>query len=196
MLVEPGGKTVVASRYKVCPAPMFEITVYRNMSLGKEMILAYVRIPGDVSHTHVRMNGQKQLATPCNPDGGAPMSCRSCVLLLRFQGTRKQNVVFKVYVLAEIAHSENQRSPPTSPYPKTAIRGLGSRQPDNNQQYSPENQLEIIRKYAAAHNMEIVQDYSDHGRSGLTSPAGTGSTSLWPTLRLSGPPSLLSLSTT
>ena len=35
------------------------------------------------------------------------------------------------------------------------------------QQYSPENQLEIIREYAAAHNMEIVQDYSDHGRSGL-----------------------------
>jgi DNA invertase Pin-like site-specific DNA recombinase len=34
------------------------------------------------------------------------------------------------------------------------------------QQYSPENQLEIIRQYAAAHNMEIVQDYSDHGRSG------------------------------
>jgi DNA invertase Pin-like site-specific DNA recombinase len=35
------------------------------------------------------------------------------------------------------------------------------------QQYSPENQLEIIRQYAAAHNMEIVQECSDHGRSGL-----------------------------
>jgi DNA invertase Pin-like site-specific DNA recombinase len=35
------------------------------------------------------------------------------------------------------------------------------------QQDSPENQLEIIRQYAAAHNMEIVQEYSDHGRSGL-----------------------------
>jgi DNA invertase Pin-like site-specific DNA recombinase len=35
------------------------------------------------------------------------------------------------------------------------------------QQYSPENQLEIIRQYAAAHNMEIVQDYSDPGLSGL-----------------------------
>jgi DNA invertase Pin-like site-specific DNA recombinase len=34
-------------------------------------------------------------------------------------------------------------------------------------QYSPENQLEIIRQYATAHNMEIVQVYSDHGRSGL-----------------------------
>jgi len=35
------------------------------------------------------------------------------------------------------------------------------------QQYSPENQLEIIRQYAAAHQMEIVQEYADHGRSGL-----------------------------
>ncbi len=35
------------------------------------------------------------------------------------------------------------------------------------QRYSPENQIEIIRQYAAGHNMEIVQDYSDHGRSGL-----------------------------
>ena len=35
------------------------------------------------------------------------------------------------------------------------------------QQYSPENQLDIIRQYAAAHNMEIVWEYSDHGRSGL-----------------------------
>ena len=35
------------------------------------------------------------------------------------------------------------------------------------QQYSPESQLEVIRQYAASHAMEIVQAYSDHGRSGL-----------------------------
>jgi DNA invertase Pin-like site-specific DNA recombinase len=35
------------------------------------------------------------------------------------------------------------------------------------QQYLPENQLDIIRQYAATHNMEIVREYSDHGRSGL-----------------------------
>jgi DNA invertase Pin-like site-specific DNA recombinase len=35
------------------------------------------------------------------------------------------------------------------------------------QQYSPENQLNVVRQYAASHNMEIVQEYSDHGRSGL-----------------------------
>jgi hypothetical protein len=36
-----------------------------------------------------------------------------------------------------------------------------------NQQYSSENQLEVVRQYAVSHNMEIVQAYSDHGRSGL-----------------------------
>lgn len=35
------------------------------------------------------------------------------------------------------------------------------------QQYSPENQADIIRQYAADHNMDVVQVYSDHGRSGL-----------------------------
>jgi DNA invertase Pin-like site-specific DNA recombinase len=35
------------------------------------------------------------------------------------------------------------------------------------QQYSPENQLEVIRQYAASHQMDIVREYSDHGRSGL-----------------------------
>lgn len=35
------------------------------------------------------------------------------------------------------------------------------------QQYSPENQLEVMRQYAASHNMEVVKVYSDHGRSGL-----------------------------
>jgi DNA invertase Pin-like site-specific DNA recombinase len=35
------------------------------------------------------------------------------------------------------------------------------------QQYSPENQLEVVRQYATSHNMEIVKEYSDHGRSVL-----------------------------
>jgi DNA invertase Pin-like site-specific DNA recombinase len=38
------------------------------------------------------------------------------------------------------------------------------------QQYSPQNQLDVIRQYAAEHNMDIVQAYSDHGRSGLDRP--------------------------
>ena len=38
---------------------------------------------------------------------------------------------------------------------------------DRAPQYSPENQLDIIRQYAVTHNMEIVREYSDHGRSGL-----------------------------
>lgn len=35
------------------------------------------------------------------------------------------------------------------------------------QQYSPENQLDVICQYAADRNMEVVRVYSDHGRSGL-----------------------------
>ena len=53
----------------------------------------------------------------------------------------------------------------TAPAPSRAAQYV--RMSTEHQQYSPENQLEIIRQYAAAHKMEIVQDYSDHGRSGL-----------------------------
>jgi len=35
------------------------------------------------------------------------------------------------------------------------------------QQYSPQNQEDVIQQYAADHNMNIAQVYSDHGRSGL-----------------------------
>lgn len=54
-----------------------------------------------------------------------------------------------------------------APAPSRAAQYV--RMSTEHQQYSPENQLEIIRQYAAAaaHNMEIVQEYSDHGRSGL-----------------------------
>ena len=31
------------------------------------------------------------------------------------------------------------------------------------QQYSPENQLEVVREYAASHQMEIVREYSVKG---------------------------------
>lgn len=35
------------------------------------------------------------------------------------------------------------------------------------QQYSPENQADVIARYAASHGLQIVRTYSDHGRSGL-----------------------------
>ncbi|MDE0204137.1 MAG: recombinase family protein [Rhodospirillaceae bacterium] len=35
------------------------------------------------------------------------------------------------------------------------------------QQYSPENQMAVIERYAAEHDMEIVATYSDEARSGL-----------------------------
>ena len=37
----------------------------------------------------------------------------------------------------------------------------------DHQQYSTENQADVIHKYAEAHNMEIVNTYSDDGKSGL-----------------------------
>jgi DNA invertase Pin-like site-specific DNA recombinase len=54
---------------------------------------------------------------------------------------------------------------PTAPAPSRAAQYV--RMSTEHQQYSPENQLDIIRQYAADHNMEIVQVYSEHGRSGL-----------------------------
>ena len=36
------------------------------------------------------------------------------------------------------------------------------------QQYSTENQAEVIARYAAEHGMEIVATYADSGKSGLT----------------------------
>ena len=36
------------------------------------------------------------------------------------------------------------------------------------QQYSTENQLDAIRVYAAAHELEIVRVYTDAGKSGLS----------------------------
>ena len=55
-------------------------------------------------------------------------------------------------------------SPPNTP-PLRAAQYV--RMSTEHQQYSPENQLEIIRLYATTHQMEIVREYSDHGRSGL-----------------------------
>jgi DNA invertase Pin-like site-specific DNA recombinase len=52
-----------------------------------------------------------------------------------------------------------------TPLPSRAA--LYVRMSTEHQQYSPENQSDAIRQYAASHNMEVVQVYSDHGRSGL-----------------------------
>jgi predicted site-specific integrase-resolvase len=65
-------------------------------------------------------------------------------------------------VKADITRME--KTPPASTTSKVAQYVRMSTQ---HQQYSPENQSDIIHRYAATHNMEIVQTYSDHGRSGL-----------------------------
>ena len=41
------------------------------------------------------------------------------------------------------------------------------------QQYSTENQADIIREYAARRGIEIVRTYADEGKSGLASTAAT-----------------------
>jgi len=57
---------------------------------------------------------------------------------------------------------------PASPIVRAPSRAAQYvRMSTEHQQYSPENQLDVIRQYAADHNMDIVQAYSDHGRSGL-----------------------------
>jgi len=61
-----------------------------------------------------------------------------------------------------------EKSSPTfsnMPVPLRAAQYV--RMSTEHQQYSPENQLEVIQKYAASHQMEIVREYSDFGRSGL-----------------------------
>ncbi|OQB30553.1 MAG: hypothetical protein BWY07_02552 [Candidatus Hydrogenedentes bacterium ADurb.Bin170] len=42
-----------------------------------------------------------------------------------------------------------------------------ARMSTEHQQYSTENQSDVIREYAAKHNMEIVRTYADEGKSGL-----------------------------
>ncbi len=49
-----------------------------------------------------------------------------------------------------------------------------ARMSTEHQQYSPNNQADIIRQHAAKHNMDIVSVYSDHGRSGLNIAGRSG----------------------
>jgi DNA invertase Pin-like site-specific DNA recombinase len=42
------------------------------------------------------------------------------------------------------------------------------------QQYSIENQSLAIANYATGHNMQVIQTYSDHGKSGLTFQSRNG----------------------
>ena len=46
------------------------------------------------------------------------------------------------------------------------------------QQYSTENQADMIARYAESHQMVIVKTYADHGRSGLSLAGREGLTQL------------------
>jgi DNA invertase Pin-like site-specific DNA recombinase len=56
-------------------------------------------------------------------------------------------------------------SPPTGRAPSRAAQYV--RRSTEHQQYSPQNQTDVVQQYAASHNMDIVREYSDHRRSGL-----------------------------
>lgn len=49
----------------------------------------------------------------------------------------------------------------------TALAAAYVRMPTEHQQYSTENQLDVIRIYAATHTLEIVKIYTDMRKSGL-----------------------------
>lgn len=55
---------------------------------------------------------------------------------------------------------------PPSASPRSSVAQY-VRMSTEHQQYSTENQSEVIRYYAESRNMEIVETYADHGRSGL-----------------------------
>ncbi len=62
---------------------------------------------------------------------------------------------------------KNHFSPPAT-NDQPAIRAAAYvRMSTEHQQYSTSNQMDVIREYAARRNMEIVQIYSDEGKSGL-----------------------------
>lgn len=60
----------------------------------------------------------------------------------------------------ELASQSSER-----PAPKRAAEYV--RMSTEHQKYSTENQAKAIRRYATAHNMEIVRTYADEGKSGL-----------------------------
>src|SRR5579864_7412139 len=57
-------------------------------------------------------------------------------------------------------------SPLTDPFPIRAAQYV--RASTEHQQYSIQNQSLAIESYATVHNMQVVQTYSDEGKSGLT----------------------------
>ncbi|MFZ4779176.1 MAG: recombinase family protein [Terrimicrobiaceae bacterium] len=58
--------------------------------------------------------------------------------------------------------------PPAGDAPATTLRACAYvRMSTEHQQYSTNNQMDIVREYAASRSMEIVKIYSDEGKSGL-----------------------------
>lgn len=54
---------------------------------------------------------------------------------------------------------------PDSPPKARAV--IYARMSTEHQQYSTENQCDVIMEYAAKNNMEVIRTYTDEGKSGL-----------------------------
>src|SRR5271165_5621593 len=61
--------------------------------------------------------------------------------------------------------SVGERSPETVKGPVRAAQYV--RMSTEHQQYSTENQMDVLRRYAEARSMQIIRTYSDEARSGL-----------------------------
>ena len=61
----------------------------------------------------------------------------------------------------------NSPDPEAEPDSRTTLAAAYVRMSTEHQHYSISNQLDTIREYARDHRMEIVQEYSDGGKSGL-----------------------------
>ena len=67
-----------------------------------------------------------------------------------------------------MTYTENSRPDSPSARSRPSRRAVAYvRMSTEHQQYSPENQEAVIERYAAEHDMEIVDTYSDEARSGL-----------------------------
>lgn len=66
-----------------------------------------------------------------------------------------------------MGNSERPSAPSSRPEPRTIRAAEYVRMSTEHQQYSTENQSEVIRQYAAQRGMVVVRTYADSGKSGL-----------------------------
>jgi len=63
--------------------------------------------------------------------------------------------------------NQNQNPEGAEPEPKQIRAAQYVRMSTEHQQYSTENQADVIREWAAKHGDKVVRTYADDGKSGL-----------------------------